>query len=471
VSTSERFDLFICHASEDKAAVVRPLARELAGRGLKVWLDELELTIGDTLNGRIEAALTLSRFGVVVISPAFFAKQWPQRELAGLAAREVHAGLKVILPVWHEVDHAYIVERSPVLADRLGALTSEGVAAVADKIVLALERSDSSSATQPRAPVASANNDEGKRGRRWLGWSGLTLVLAAVVGFVAVPGATVPGRSMPLPNSAANQAVEVSLPASWQRSLSSSELPDLKLAQVLPLESSLTAGELIIGTASSGGASLLPTDLLGALPQPPRGEAVQLSAVSAYRYRGLRPEGTALVETIYAAPTTAGVLLGVCPLPARSSPESEVVCEHIMASLKLLSARFLPLGPQLAYTRELQTAITGLNRVSKQVGSVLKHTKTANALAMAAEQLANVRDQAIGDLQSVTPGPVESIANAAIVSALGGASRAYREMARAAGIGDVRAYEHGREIVKIQSARLTQAVASMRSLGYRISGN
>jgi hypothetical protein len=40
---------------------------------------------------------------------------------------------KVILLVWHEVDAHYIAGRAPILADRLGALTSEGIEDVADK--------------------------------------------------------------------------------------------------------------------------------------------------------------------------------------------------------------------------------------------------------------------------------------------------------------------------------------------------
>ncbi len=92
-------DLFICHASEDKGSVARPLADILISHGLTVWLDELELSVGDSLNSRIEAALTHSCFGVVVLSPAFFAKEWPKRELSGLVAREVATGAKVILAV------------------------------------------------------------------------------------------------------------------------------------------------------------------------------------------------------------------------------------------------------------------------------------------------------------------------------------------------------------------------------------
>jgi hypothetical protein len=39
------FDVFLCHNSEDKPAVIK-IAKELKGRGLKVWLDEWELRPG-----------------------------------------------------------------------------------------------------------------------------------------------------------------------------------------------------------------------------------------------------------------------------------------------------------------------------------------------------------------------------------------------------------------------------------------
>jgi hypothetical protein len=133
-------DVFICHAGEDKDTVAKPLAAALRARNWSVWLDELNLTVGDSLSGAIDSALAQSRFGIVVLSRAFFGKPWPERELAGLAAKEVIAGSKVILPVWHGVDERYILVRSPVLADRVGASTELGVDVVADKLSDALMR-------------------------------------------------------------------------------------------------------------------------------------------------------------------------------------------------------------------------------------------------------------------------------------------------------------------------------------------
>ena len=71
-------DVFICHASQDKDAVVRPLARELVANQVAVWFDEFELRLGDSLREKIDRGLIESRYGVVVLSPSFFERHRPQ---------------------------------------------------------------------------------------------------------------------------------------------------------------------------------------------------------------------------------------------------------------------------------------------------------------------------------------------------------------------------------------------------------
>lgn len=119
------WDLFICHASEDKDEVVRPLVKALVKEGLRVWYDEFSLTIGDPLRRSIDKGLAQSKYGLVVLSPYFFAKNWPQTELDGLAARE-RDGKKVILPIWYGVDESFIRKFSPTLADRVAVLATKG---------------------------------------------------------------------------------------------------------------------------------------------------------------------------------------------------------------------------------------------------------------------------------------------------------------------------------------------------------
>lgn len=128
-----RFDVFISHASEDKEDFVRDLAAELTRLGLKVWYDETTLTLGDSLRAKIDQGLACSDYGVVVLSHAFFSKNWPQAELGALFAREMQ-GRKVILPIRHGLTHADVIKYSPLLADKLASMTDKGVKAVAAEI-------------------------------------------------------------------------------------------------------------------------------------------------------------------------------------------------------------------------------------------------------------------------------------------------------------------------------------------------
>jgi TIR domain len=124
-------DVFISHASEDKDDVVRPLSELLRAKGFDVWYDEFQLRVGDSLRRSIDQGLAKSRFGIVVLSPAFFAKNWPQYELDGLVQREMQ-GSKVILPIWHKVTKTEVINYSPSLADKLALNTAT---ATLDEIV------------------------------------------------------------------------------------------------------------------------------------------------------------------------------------------------------------------------------------------------------------------------------------------------------------------------------------------------
>jgi TIR domain len=150
------FDVFICHASADRDAVARPLAHALEARGLSVWLDEVEIKLGDSLRQKIDEGLRTSTFGVVILSPSFFMKQWTQWELNGLVDREMTTGAKVVLPIWHEVGHDDVAAKSPSLAGKHAARTSDGIEHVADEVAEVLHMADGSEPQIDRVPRTPA---------------------------------------------------------------------------------------------------------------------------------------------------------------------------------------------------------------------------------------------------------------------------------------------------------------------------
>ncbi len=142
-ASGKKWDFFICHASEDKEEIARPLAELLRKNALRVWYDEFSLTLGDSLRRSIDRGLKLSKYGLVILSPSFFEKEWPQKELDGLAAREID-GTKVILPVWHKVTREIVIRYSPTLADKMSVSTEHGIDRVMAAIMRAFQEADDS---------------------------------------------------------------------------------------------------------------------------------------------------------------------------------------------------------------------------------------------------------------------------------------------------------------------------------------
>jgi hypothetical protein len=120
----ETWDVFVSHASEDKASVARPLSDALRALNITVWLDETELRIGDSLRRKIDQGLARSRFGVVIFSRSFFSKGWPQYELDGIVTRSV-SGEQTILPIWHEITKDEVMAQTPSLVDKIARSTAQ----------------------------------------------------------------------------------------------------------------------------------------------------------------------------------------------------------------------------------------------------------------------------------------------------------------------------------------------------------
>jgi len=94
----KHYDIFICHASEDKNSIARPLAEALQRKGLSVWYDETAISIGDSIRAKIDEGLSHSHAGVIILSPDFFSKRkkWTKRELGAFFAQGM-----LIIPVLH----------------------------------------------------------------------------------------------------------------------------------------------------------------------------------------------------------------------------------------------------------------------------------------------------------------------------------------------------------------------------------
>lgn len=128
------WDLFVSHASEDKENFVKPLVRKLENYGLKVWYDEFEIKIGDSLSKSIDKGIINSKNGLIVISKSFLNKDWTDYELKSFIIKETEQGGN-ILPIWHNVTKADVMNRSLFLADKFALSSEIGIEALAIKII------------------------------------------------------------------------------------------------------------------------------------------------------------------------------------------------------------------------------------------------------------------------------------------------------------------------------------------------
>jgi len=111
-------DVFLCHASEDKADIVRPIARALETEHLTYWLDEAQISWGESLVGRVNDGLRHSRAVLVVLSRNFMTKNWPPKELEAALHMEISGKNVKVLPllVGAEKEREAILQRNPLLA-------------------------------------------------------------------------------------------------------------------------------------------------------------------------------------------------------------------------------------------------------------------------------------------------------------------------------------------------------------------
>jgi hypothetical protein len=90
--------VFVSHASADKPFVDR-LVADLAARSVPVWYDKLDLRIGESVPGAINAGLSDSKYFAIVLSKASVASAWVREELNAALMAQVAKGGTFILPL------------------------------------------------------------------------------------------------------------------------------------------------------------------------------------------------------------------------------------------------------------------------------------------------------------------------------------------------------------------------------------
>lgn len=156
-ASGEQPDTFICHASEDKVSIARPL--ELALRQLEIyaWLDDLEISLGDSILQKINHGLATCRSATVILSRPFFTKTWAKYEMDGIVQRQIQGEI-TLFPIRHAITLEEIRQESPSLAG-LNSLNSsdQTIEQIAIQIAAKLRITSPASPTNPDAPAIPGN--------------------------------------------------------------------------------------------------------------------------------------------------------------------------------------------------------------------------------------------------------------------------------------------------------------------------
>ena len=93
--------VFLSHTWKDKG-FVRRLAGDLRAAGVRVWLDEAELTVGDSLIEKIRAGIDEMEYLAVVLTPQSVASEWVKREVDIAMSQEIEGKRLKVLPLMLE---------------------------------------------------------------------------------------------------------------------------------------------------------------------------------------------------------------------------------------------------------------------------------------------------------------------------------------------------------------------------------
>ena len=119
----EKYDLFLCHAWDDRKGAAKELCDRLVAQGVSVWFSEKDLPLGTTMLREIDKGLAKSRAGIVLVTPSFLKRVKNE----GVAEKELSALLAKdrLIPIVHETTYDALRDVSPLLGSRSGLDTGE----------------------------------------------------------------------------------------------------------------------------------------------------------------------------------------------------------------------------------------------------------------------------------------------------------------------------------------------------------
>jgi hypothetical protein len=305
---------------------------------------------------------------------------------------------------------------------------------------------------------------------------------ALVVGTVLVAGAigaavlTVPGddsrapRTPTLPQrtvaTLSNGELRLSFSPPWREADhgTTPAIDGLSLSRQLVLTRvDASPAWLYAGRVEAAGPLLVPASFVRALHDPlPEPRTFAVGALRGLLYTDVLAGDQRL--TVFAAPSTAGVMTVVCAAPAKSA----LTWRDVLATLRLLEGE--PLAPNAApeFAGFLSRALAPLRSPRERALARLRAATTQSAQASAARDLARAFATARRRLRSADVSPWDAAVHRSIRIAAGEARQGYLRMASAASRGSAGGFGTARRSALAGELALRRALRALNALGYEL---
>ena len=176
-------------------------------------------------------------------------------------------------------------------------------------------------------------------------------------------------------------------------------------------------------------------------------------------------------------PAAAGVTATVFVVATDDGPQaiacvgaSAKGCEGVAATLRMSSGA-LDIRPSKAYATALTSVLN--DHARRELADRRRLARAGSSRTQAAAAAAAARAQAaLAKRARSLPAPeAAAAANAAVVAAIGGTATGYKRLAAAARAHDAQRYAAAGATLKRAQARLDQAVAALKLLGYQVAAD
>ena len=303
-------------------------------------------------------------------------------------------------------------------------------------------------------------------------------LLAIVAGLlIGSSGGEDPPESAEPVTPVAAQAGTVKVPAGFGKLSDVPAIPGLELEGAAAAAPGGRDGDraVAVGLAEADDETLLPDAFqrelgLGEDEIPDR-TPVKLGedGLQAYRYENLKPAGFDRNVTLYAAPTTEGVVTVACLAQPADAKAFKPGCEAIANTLSPAAGDPFPVGPDPAYAKTLGATFGALgDRVTAGRRAINADNTTFRRQASASRRIARGYSAAADKLEGTATSPADKPINTALVARLNAAAAAWRDAAGAARRRDKDGFRAAGEQISKAEAELGRAVARLKAAGYEV---